>query len=67
MDPDVRYQRRITTDMALTLRTDEEMERALSVLTSAEGASRQEIVRRAVLERALAAATPRGYAAARAA
>jgi predicted transcriptional regulator len=37
--------------MALTLRTDDEMERALTALSSAEGASRQEIIRRAVLER----------------
>ena len=37
--------------MALTLRTDEELERALSALAEAVGASRQEIIRRAVLER----------------
>ncbi len=37
--------------MAMTLRTDEELDRALSALASAEGASRQEIVRRAVLDR----------------
>jgi predicted transcriptional regulator len=37
--------------MAMTLRTDEELERALSALAEQEGASRQEIVRRAVLER----------------
>jgi predicted transcriptional regulator len=37
--------------MALTLRTDDEMERALTALAEAEGASRQEILRRAVLER----------------
>ncbi|MGO9560303.1 MAG: CopG family transcriptional regulator [Acidimicrobiales bacterium] len=37
--------------MALTLRTDEELERALTALATAEGASRQEIIRRAVLER----------------
>ncbi len=37
--------------MALTLRTDEELDRALTELASAEGASRQEIVRWAVLER----------------
>lgn len=37
--------------MAMTLRTDEELERALAALAEAEGTSRQEIVRRAVLER----------------
>lgn len=37
--------------MAMTLRTDEELEKALSTLAAAEGASRQEIIRRAVLER----------------
>lgn len=37
--------------MAMTLRTDEELERALDALAAAEGLSRQEIVRRAVLER----------------
>lgn len=37
--------------MALTLRTDEELERALSALAEREGLSRQEIIRRAVLER----------------
>ena len=37
--------------MAMTLRTDEELDRALSELAKAEGASRQEIIRRAVLER----------------
>ncbi len=37
--------------MAMTLRTDAELERALAALSAAEGASRQEIVRRAVLER----------------
>jgi predicted transcriptional regulator len=35
----------------MTLRTDDELEHALTVLAEAEGASRQEIVRRAVLER----------------
>ena len=38
--------------MAMTLRTDSELEAALDALTSAEGLSRQEVVRRAVLERA---------------
>ncbi len=37
--------------MALTLRTDDEMERALTALSESEGASRQEVIRRAVLER----------------
>ena len=37
--------------MAFTLRTDEELERVLGELAAAEGLSRQEIVRRAVLER----------------
>lgn len=37
--------------VAMTLRTDAELEKALEALASAEGASRQEIVRRAVLER----------------
>jgi predicted transcriptional regulator len=37
--------------MALTLRTDDEMERALTALAEAEGASRQEVIRRAVLDR----------------
>ena len=37
--------------MALTLRTDDELERALTALTEQEGLSRQEIIRRAVLER----------------
>ena len=35
----------------MTLRTDEELDKALSALAEAEGTSRQEIVRRAVLER----------------
>ena len=38
--------------MALTLRTDEELERALDMLCEQEGLSRQELIRRAVLERA---------------
>jgi predicted transcriptional regulator len=37
--------------MALTLRTDAELEKALTALADTEGASRQEIIRRAVLER----------------
>lgn len=35
----------------MTLRTDDELERALTALAGAEGISRQEVVRRAVLER----------------
>ncbi len=37
--------------MALTLRTDEELEQALAALAASEGLSRQEVIRRAVLER----------------
>jgi predicted transcriptional regulator len=37
--------------MAMTVRTDAELERALGALAESEGASRQEIIRRAVLER----------------
>jgi predicted transcriptional regulator len=37
--------------MAMTLRTDAELEEALRALADAEGASRQEIIRRAVLDR----------------
>lgn len=37
--------------MAFTLRTDDELEQALSALAESEGLSRQEIIRRAVLER----------------
>lgn len=37
--------------MAFTLRTDDEMEAALDALTDAEGLSRQQVIRRAVLER----------------
>ncbi len=37
--------------MAMTLRTDDELDSALAALSQAEGASRQEIIRRAVLER----------------
>ena len=35
----------------MTVRTDPEMERALTALAQAEGASRQEVIRRAVLDR----------------
>jgi predicted transcriptional regulator len=37
--------------MALTVRTDAELERALDALAEDEGLSRQEIIRRAVLDR----------------
>lgn len=37
--------------MALTVRTDEQMERALDALVQSEGVSRQEVIRRSVLER----------------
>jgi len=37
--------------MALTLRTDAELERALDALAEEEGLSRQEVIRRAVLDR----------------
>jgi hypothetical protein len=37
--------------MAMTLRTDEELDLALSALAAEEGTSRQEIIRRAVLDR----------------
>jgi predicted transcriptional regulator len=35
----------------MTLRTDDELDRALTALAEAEGTSRQEVIRRAVLER----------------
>ena len=35
----------------MTVRTDPDMERALTALAQAEGTSRQEVIRRAVLER----------------
>lgn len=35
----------------MTVRIDEELNQALAALAAAEGASRQEIIRRAVLER----------------
>lgn len=37
--------------MAFTVRTDEELEAALTALAEREGLSRQEVIRRAVLER----------------
>jgi len=39
------------TSMALTVRTDSVLEEALASLSKLEGISRQEIIRRAVLER----------------
>jgi predicted transcriptional regulator len=36
--------------MALTLRTDEELEQALTELAESQGLSRQEVIRRAVLD-----------------
>ena len=40
------------TVMAMTLRTDDELDAALDALSEAEGISKQEVIRRAVLERA---------------
>ncbi len=37
--------------MAFTLRTDDELERALAALAESEGVSKQEVIRRAVLEK----------------
>jgi predicted transcriptional regulator len=37
--------------MAMTLRIDEELEQALKELSDSEGISRQEVIKRAVLER----------------
>ena len=37
--------------MAFTVRTDDELERALTALAESEGLSRQEVIRRAVLDR----------------
>lgn len=37
--------------MAFTLRTDDELERALDELSAQEGLSKQEVIRRAVLDR----------------
>ena len=37
--------------MALTVRTDEQLEQALDALADTEGTSKQEVIRRAVLER----------------
>jgi predicted transcriptional regulator len=46
-----RYHFGIFLAMAFTLRTDDELERALDALTKGEGLSRQEVIRRAVLDR----------------
>lgn len=43
----LRYRR----GMAMTLRTDDELERALEELAAREGLSKQEVIRRAVLDR----------------
>ena len=37
--------------MALTVRTDEQMEQALDALVETEGISRQEVIRRSILDR----------------
>jgi predicted transcriptional regulator len=37
--------------MALTVRTDEQLEQALDALAETEGTSKQEVIRRAILER----------------
>lgn len=37
--------------MALTVRTDQQLEQALAALAEMEGTSKQEVIRRAVLER----------------
>ena len=37
--------------MAMTLRTDDELERALEELAAREGLSKQEVIRRAILDR----------------
>jgi len=37
--------------MSLTLRTDEELDSALAALAEIEGVSRQEVIRRAVMDR----------------
>lgn len=41
----------VPSRVAFTVRTDDELERALDALARDEGLSRQEIIRRAVLER----------------
>jgi predicted transcriptional regulator len=49
--PARRYQSDTMAYMAFTVRSDEELEEALTTLTAAEGISRQELIRRAVLDR----------------
>lgn len=49
------YQFGTVRPMALTLRTDDELDRALDALAASEGLSKQEVIRRAVLERYLRA------------
>jgi len=46
-----RYHPAYDLRMAMTLRTDEQLDRALTELAELEGLSKQEVVRRAVLER----------------
>lgn len=45
------YQSDTVTVVAMTLRTDDELDAALVALAEAEGISKQEVVRRAVLEK----------------
>lgn len=45
------YQSDTIAPVAFTVRSDEELEEALLTLTAAEGISRQELIRRAVLDR----------------
>ena len=48
--------------MALTVRTDEQLEQALDALAESEGTSKQEVIRRAVLERYERRGIPVGWA-----
>ena len=43
--------RLVSSVMALTVRTDEQMEQALDALVETEGVSRQEVIRRSILDR----------------
>lgn len=45
------YQSDTIHDVAMTLRTDDELDAAMAALADAEGVSKQEVVRRAVLEK----------------
>jgi predicted transcriptional regulator len=45
------YQSDTVNVMAMTLRVDEELDRALTELAELEGTSKQEVIRRAVLEK----------------